>query len=43
MESRGVHVTERISAEVAAELPAEKYLEVKRDKMGHMIGALASR
>lgn len=43
MESRGVRVTERISAEVAAELTSEKYLEVKRDKMGHMIGSLSHR
>ncbi|MGI4853799.1 MAG: GTP cyclohydrolase II [Janthinobacterium lividum] len=39
MESRGVHVTERISAEVAAELTSEKYLQVKREKMGHLIGS----
>jgi GTP cyclohydrolase II len=40
MESRGVHVVERISAEVAAELTSQKYLEVKRDQMGHLIGSL---
>ncbi len=40
MESRGVRVVERISAEVAAELTSEKYLEVKRDKMGHLLGSL---
>ncbi len=40
MESRGIRVTERISAEVAAELTSQKYLEVKRDKMGHLIGSL---
>ena len=39
MESHGIRVTERISAEVAAELTSEKYLEVKRDRMGHLIGA----
>ena len=43
MESHGVQVVERISAEVAAELTSEKYLEVKRDKMGHLIGSLTSR
>ena len=42
MESHGVRVSERLSAEVAAELTAEKYLEVKRDKMGHLIGTLTS-
>jgi GTP cyclohydrolase II len=40
MESHGIRVTERISAEVAAELTSEKYLQVKRDKMGHLIGSL---
>lgn len=40
MESHGVQVTERISAEVAAELTSEKYLAVKRDKMGHLIASL---
>jgi GTP cyclohydrolase II len=40
MESRGIKVVERISAEVAAELTSKKYLEVKRDKMGHLIGSL---
>jgi GTP cyclohydrolase II len=40
MEHGGIRVTERISAEVAAELTSEKYLQVKRDKMGHLIGSL---
>lgn len=40
MESRGVRVVERISAEVAAQLTSEKYLAVKRDKMGHLIDSL---
>jgi GTP cyclohydrolase II len=40
MESHGIQVAERISAEVAAELTSQKYLEVKRDKMGHLIGSL---
>lgn len=40
MEAAGIRVAERISAEVAAELTNEKYLEVKRDKMGHLIGSL---
>lgn len=40
MEHHGVHVTERISAEVATELTSERYLEVKRDRMGHLIGSL---
>ena len=40
MESRGIRVTERISAEVVAELTSERYLEVKRVRMGHLIGSL---
>jgi GTP cyclohydrolase II len=40
MESHGIRVTERISAEVAAELTSEKYLEVKRDRMGHLFESL---
>lgn len=40
MENAGIRVEERISAEVAAELTSQKYLEVKRDKMGHLIGSL---
>ncbi len=40
MESRGIQVAERISAEVAAELTSAKYLAVKRDKMGHMLHSL---
>jgi len=41
MESHGIKVTERISAEVAAELSSQKYLEVKRDQMGHLITHLS--
>ena len=39
MESHGIRVVERISAEVAAELTSERYLEVKRARMGHLIGS----
>ncbi len=39
MENTGIRVMERISAEVATELTAQRYLEVKREKMGHLIGA----
>ena len=39
MEAHGIHVSERISAEVAAELTAEKYLQVKREKLGHLFSA----
>ncbi len=41
MVSAGVHVVERISAEVAAELTTQHYLEVKREKMGHLIGTVS--
>ncbi len=40
MENRGIRVIERISAEVAAEPTNRKYLEAKRDRMGHLIGSL---
>lgn len=35
LESVGIEVAERISAEIAPEATFEKYLQVKRDKMGH--------
>jgi GTP cyclohydrolase II len=31
-------VVERVSATIAAEPTFEKYLETKRDKMGHLVG-----
>lgn len=40
LESHGIHVAERLSAEVEANAPAEKYLQVKKEKMGHLIGSL---
>ena len=36
LESVGIAVVERVSAEVASEATFEKYLQVKRDKMGHI-------
>ncbi len=36
LESVGIEVVERVSAEVASEATFEKYLQVKRDKMGHI-------
>jgi len=38
LESAGVRVAERISAEVAPEAHSAKYLKTKRDKMGHLVG-----
>ncbi len=40
LESHGVKVIERLSAEVTPNALAAKYLQVKREKMGHLIGAL---
>jgi GTP cyclohydrolase II len=35
--SAGIEVTERISAEVPSEPTFERYLQVKREKMGHLV------
>jgi GTP cyclohydrolase II len=35
--SAGIEVTERISAEVPSEPTNERYLETKREKMGHLV------
>ncbi|GGH11659.1 hypothetical protein GCM10011586_30490 [Silvibacterium dinghuense] len=37
LESAGIQVVERISAEIEPEKTFERYLQVKRDKMGHLI------
>ena len=37
LESAGVRVVERLSAHVAAEPASERYLQTKRDKMGHLV------
>ena len=37
LESVGIEVVERISAEVPAEPTFERYLQTKREKMGHMV------
>ncbi len=37
LESAGVHVVERLSARVAAEPTNERYLQTKREKMGHLV------
>jgi len=34
----GIEVAERISAQVASEPSFERYLQVKREKMGHLVG-----
>jgi GTP cyclohydrolase II len=38
LESHGIQVVERISADVPVEPSFERYLETKRDKMGHLVG-----
>jgi GTP cyclohydrolase II len=38
LESFGIRVVERISAEVEAQPTFERYLQTKRDKMGHLVG-----
>ena len=37
LESVGIKVTERISAEIPSEPTFERYLQTKRDKMGHLV------
>jgi GTP cyclohydrolase II len=39
LERAGVQVVERIPANVPVEQSFERYLEVKRDKMGHLFEA----
>lgn len=38
LEEAGIKVVERISAEVAPNAQAEKYLKTKKEKMGHLLG-----
>lgn len=40
LETHGVRVVERLSAEVEPTSSSEAYLQVKREKMGHLIGLL---
>jgi GTP cyclohydrolase II len=37
LEAAGVHVTERLSAEVPSEPTFARYLQTKREKMGHLV------
>lgn len=39
MKSAGIEVVERISAEVPPETTFERYLEVKREKLGHILSS----
>ena len=38
MEAAGITVTERVTAEVEPSEHAEKYMQTKKEKMGHLIG-----
>jgi GTP cyclohydrolase II len=38
MESAGIEVVERVSAAIPTEPTFERYLETKREKMGHLVG-----
>ncbi|HEY4009185.1 MAG TPA: GTP cyclohydrolase II, partial [Acidobacteriaceae bacterium] len=38
LEASGITVAERLSAEIPVEPTFERYLETKRDKMGHLVG-----
>lgn len=37
LEAAGIHVTERLSAAIPSEPTFERYLETKREKMGHLV------
>lgn len=39
LENAGIRVVERVSAEVDAEPTFAKYLDIKREKMGHLLGS----
>src|SRR5580658_9597799 len=41
LEDGGIHVVERVSAEVVPQESFEKYLKTKQEKMGHIVEALA--
>jgi GTP cyclohydrolase II len=38
LETAGIEVVERVSAAIPSEPTFERYLETKRDKMGHLVG-----
>jgi len=40
LENAGITVVERVSAEIEPEESFERYLQVKREKMGHILDSL---
>jgi GTP cyclohydrolase II len=42
LETAGIAVVERVSAEVAPEETFERYLKTKQEKMGHIVDMLVS-
>lgn len=42
LESAGIHVSERVSADVEPQESFEKYLKTKHEKMGHIVESLAA-
>jgi GTP cyclohydrolase II len=38
LEEAGIRVTERVSAAIPSEPTFERYLETKREKLGHLVG-----
>ena len=41
LEAAGLDITERVSIEVRSSEPAAKYLQTKKDKMGHLLDLTA--
>lgn len=42
LESAGIRVVQRVDATIAAEPTFERYLQTKREKLGHLVGASAT-
>jgi len=42
LEEAGLEIVERVSIEVESSEPAARYLQTKKDKMGHLLNLKAS-